>query len=262
MEHKIEKPPLLHRLATSSWADWLVMHKRATATLSALLVLIIVAGIWMMQARKSREIKDYETADVLAEELQKQPLLFDNDTSINSQQKSHDIALNQFKALVDKYPSLQKRFDSLIAQEYLLINQKKDIDPYAKRAIVRMKNLGLMDYADFSEVSRLSGLQLYKEALLKAQELKKRLKAETAPKNDFTLQSFLLLHMATLNQQLGNAEAMLQNLFELKEHLGQASRAVPLSKQEKELAGQILAHLQENQSSLLGFMEESPKAVK
>lgn len=255
MENKVEKPPLIHRLATSSWADWFIMHKRASALLSACLVLIIVAGIWMMQARKTREIKDYETADILAEELQKQPRLFDSDSSGDSQLKSHNVALDQFKVLVDKYPSLQKRFDSLLAQEYLLLNQKKDIDPYAKRAILRMKNLGLNEYADFSEVSRLSGLQLHKEALLKAKDLMKRVK------NDYALGAFLLLHIATLNQTLGNTDAMLQTIVELKEYLGQTARQVPLTSQEKDLADQILAHLQENQNSLLGFMEEAPNVA-
>ena len=106
METKIDKPPLLDRVANSSWADWLILHKRASATFCACLVLIIAAGIWMMQARKTREIKDYETADVLAEELQKHPALFENEGGV-SLQKSHELALSQLKALVDKYPPLQ-----------------------------------------------------------------------------------------------------------------------------------------------------------
>lgn len=263
MENNNEKPPFLFRFANSSWADWMITHKKISAIFSAFLVMLIVAGVWWMQASKTREIKDYETADVLAEELQKHPALFELDDSVDVQLKSHLAALNQLRFLVDTYPSLQTRFDSLLGQEYLLISQKNAVDPYAKRAILRMHKLGLHDFADFSNISRLSGLQQYKEALKKAHELKLRLqarkKAALEPSHDFALTAYLLLHIATLNQKIGNPEATLQSIFELKEFLGITNRTVPLSSQEKGLASEILAHLQENQGSLLDYIIEKPK---
>jgi len=214
----------------------------------------------MLQAANARKIKDLDTADVLALELQKNPRIFD-EKGISSES---DKALNSLKELDDEYAILQPRFDSLIAEEMLLRENSKELDPYAKRSIERLKALGLTDFADFSEISRLSGMQSYKEALQAALDLKGRLeqkrKAGTSS-HQYLLEGFLLLHIATLNQKLGNHEAMLQNVFELKEYLGLTKRASALTPQERELASELLAHLQDRQSSLLEFMQEAPKAA-
>src|SRR5262249_16985223 len=161
---------------------------------------------------------------------------------------------NQLKALDDRYSSLHARFDNLIAQEMLLRENQNEIDPYAKRAIARLRDIGLADFADYSDVSRLTGEERYNEALKKAQELKKRLadkykKQKEMPNestaDEFMLQAYLLLHIATLQQMLGNHEEMLGAIYELKEQLGLTKRDVPLTSQEKEAAAVVLGHLQE-----------------
>jgi NADH:ubiquinone oxidoreductase subunit E len=50
---------------------------------------------------------------------------------------------------------------------------------------------------------------------------------------------------------------MVRALLELKEYLGLTKRQTPLTPREKELASEMLAHLQDRQSSLLEFMEEA-----
>lgn len=245
-----------NHFSSDHWADWIMMHRKTIAIACACLVVALIGGVWAMQSSNARKIKDFETADILADELQKTPKLFDS----KGDAQSTNQALASLKALDDEYSILQPRFDSLIAQEMLLQSNDKELDPYAKRAIHRLRALGLTDFADYSEVSRLAGLQLYKEALELATSLKTKLAAENSV-NQYLLQGFLLLHIATINQKLGNHEAKLQTVLELKEYLGLTKRKIPLTAEEKELASQMLAHLQDRESSLLEFIEEMPKAM-
>ena len=260
-KHDTHKKSLFETsLSTHTWTDWMMMNRRMVAIASACVLVALIGGVWMLQSTNSRKVKDLDTADVLALELQKSPRIFDDKgTSIDA-----DKALSSLKALNDEYTILQPRFDSLIAEEMLLRENSKELDPYAKRSIERLKDLGLTDFADFSEVSRLSGMQSYKEALKAATDLKGRLDQKRkagASSHQYLLEGFLLLHIATLNQKLGNHEAMLQSIFELKEFLGLTNRAKPLTAEERELASEMLAHLQDRQSSLLEFMQELPKAT-
>lgn len=240
-------------LPTNHWADWVMMHRKSVAVASACILLALVGSVWLMQIRSERKFKDFETADVLAEELQKTTKLFDD----NNKAAGSDQTLLALKNLDDEYKILQPRFDSLIAEEMLLRDKPNELDPYAKRTIARLRSLGLTDFADFSEVSRLSGMHAYKEALAAANNLKERLEAKraaTTHSQEYLLEAFLLLHIATLNQKLGNHDAMIQTVLQLKEYLGLSKRQVPLTATERELASQVLAHLQDRQSSLLDFI--------
>lgn len=248
--------------APAQWSDWLATHKKTLILASICVAVALIGSVWMMQARNARQIRDFETADILAEELQKSPKVFNEaeDPAVA------DKALLSLKALDDDYAILQPRFDSLIAEEMLLRDKQKEVDPYAKRTVERLRELGLIDFADFSEISRLVGLGQYKDALTTATELKTRLQTKkqgmpTASSHDYLLEAFLLLHIASLNQKLGNHEAKMQTTLELKEHLGLSRRKRPLSMYERELASQVLAHLQDNQHSLLEFIEEMPKGA-
>ena len=253
-------------ISTSTWADWLMMHRKLAMLISILIVLAVAGTLWFMQSSNAQKIKDFETADVLADELEKNPPLFEEQSGM-SKDSPADLALNQLADLDKRYEILQPRFDSLIAQEMLLRDNKNELDPFAKRAVGRLRALGLDDFAEYSEISRLCGLHLYKEALQKAQSLqaklvnKKKTPATANTSHDFMLEAFLLLKLATLNQQLGNTGALLQNVVELKSFLGLTKREVPLTIQQKELASQMLSHLQEKQSSLLEFIEEVPKTI-
>lgn len=228
------------------------MHRKTITIACACLLVALIGAVWAMQSSNARKIKDFETADILADELQKSPKLFD------SKGEAVNQALASLKALDDEYSVLQPRFDSLIAQEMLLQGNSKELDPYAKRAIKRLHALGLNEYAEYSEVSRLSGLQSYNEALALATKLKGELAAKHAA-NTYLLEGFLLLHIATLNQKLGNHEAMMQAIVELKEYLGLTKRKTALSVEERALASEMLSHLQDRQSSLLEFIEEMPQ---
>ncbi|MCE5294116.1 MAG: hypothetical protein LLF94_05830 [Chlamydiales bacterium] len=243
-----------------TWAEWLMLNSKLVAILSACVLVALIGGVWALNNSSAQKFKDFETADVLAEELQKTSKIFDDKTG----SQSNEQALASLKTLTDEYAILQPRFDSLIAEEMLIANKGKEIDPYAKRTIARLKSLGLTDFADFSEVSRLSGLHEYKDALREATALKGRLAAKSksdVSDHQYLLEGFLLLHIATLNQKLGNHEAMVQSIMELKEYLGLSKRATPLTPHEKELASQMLAHLQDRQSSLLEFIQEMPQTA-
>lgn len=243
---------------TRDWTEWLTTNSRMVTVSCVALLIVIIGGIWMMQSRSGRQFKDFETADILAEDLQKTNRPFDGGDSTNT-----DQALAQLKDLTDSYALLQPRFDSLIAQEMMLQGNTKELDPYAKRSVERLKALGLTDFAAFSEVSRLTGLQDYKEALKKAEELKATLtakKQEANAKSQYLLEAFLLLHIATLNQKLEQQEAMLQSVIELKEYLGLMKRQKPLTRQERALASDMLAFLQDREHSLLEYIQEVPKS--
>ncbi len=241
-------------LSTSPWADWIMMHRKSVAVACACILLALVGGVWIMQKSNAQKFKDFETADILADELQKTSKLFDD----NNKVASSDQTLAALKNLDDEYAILQPRFDSLIAEEMLLRDKANELDPYAKRTIERLRSLGLTDFADFSEVSRLSGKHAYKEALTAANDLKSRLESKrtiATNSREYLLEAFLLLHIATLNQKLGNHDAMIQTVLQLKEYLGLSKRPVPLTQNERELASQMLAHLQDRQSSLLDYIE-------
>lgn len=245
---------------TLDWTEWLMTNRRMVAASCIALLIVIIGGVWMLQSRSGRQFKDFETADILAEDLQKSNQPLEGGDASQSQQQM----LTQLKELTDSYSLLQPRFDSLIAQEMLLQGNTKELDPYAKRSVERLKALGLTDFAAFSEVSRLTGLENYKEALKKALELKESLAAKKQDANakpQYVLEGFLLLHIASLNQKLEQQEAMLQSVIELKEHLGLIKRQKPLTRQERELASDMLAFLQDREESLLEYMQEVPTST-
>ncbi len=234
------------------WSEWLLTNRRMIALSCVAILVLLVGGIWLLQSSASRKFKDFETADTLADELQQGQKFIDG--------ASPDQALAQLRVLNDKYSILQPRFDSLIAEEMLLAGNSKELDPYAKRAISRLNALDLTDFAAFSEVSRLTGLEDYKAALQKATELKAAL-ANKPAERQYLLQAFLLLHIATLNQKLGLHDAMLQSIIELKEFLGLMKRETPLTAEQKAQASEMLAHLQDRQHSLLEYIEEVPQST-
>ncbi len=244
-----EKARYSQNKLSDRFTEWVMLNRQKAAALLAGILLLLIGGLWAIQARNNAKVKDFELADTLADDLQRGPRLF----SDKAESEVQDQALLSLKALDDKYTILQPRFDSLIAEEYIVRGQKNEIDPYATRTIERLRSIGLNDFADFSEVSRKTALGEYAAALTLANELKGKLQATN---EHYTLQGFLLLHIATLNQKLANHEGMISALLALKEHLGLTKREVPLTQKQKELASEMIAMLQDRQSSLLTFMEQ------
>ncbi len=231
------------------FTEWVMLNRQKAALMLACTLLLLIGGVWAIQARNSAKIKDFELADTLADDLQKAPRLF----SDKAESEVQDQTLLSLKALDDKYAILQPRFDSLIAEEYMVRSEKGAVDPYAIRTIERLRSIGLTEFADFSEVSRKMALGDYANALALANNLKAKIQPD---EELYALQGFLLLHIATLNQKLANHEGMLSALLELKEHLGLTKRKTPLTQRQKELAAEMIALLQDRQSSLLTFMEQ------
>jgi hypothetical protein len=248
-------------------STWLVVYRKAILATVAVIAIISFIYIWIGYSRKTAEYHTIQLADLLAQKIQKHsPSPFEIPDS--SAQYSMQQALLQLREIETKYPLLQSRYDGIIAEELLLEDNRSEFDPYAKRSIQQLRHIGLTDFADFSEISRLSGLQNFKEALTKAMTLKERLSINddmatkiASPTKKYLLRTFLLLHIISLQKILGEQANFELSIKELKSLLGLTKVANALNAQERELASLFLDHLQEENELLLDYLSKTPTDI-
>jgi hypothetical protein len=231
----------------SSMATWIVTNRKTILSVLVAIACIAYTYIWINSNKKAAEYQTIQTANKLAQEVQAGPA-----TDAGEEQEG---ALRKLQEICTAYPSLQNRYDGLIAQELILASKGSEIDPYAQRSIDQLQRIGLTNLAAFSEVSRLAGMNQPKEALEKANQLKEIISKQTT--GQYLLRAFLLLHIATLEKATGEQNNFEQTLKELKEFLGITAPSTSLNSQEKEFASLFLAHLQEKDVSFLDYLSKT-----
>ncbi|MBS0654481.1 MAG: hypothetical protein JSR46_01780 [Verrucomicrobia bacterium] len=231
----------------SPMATWIVSNRKIILSVLIAIASIAYIYIWISSNKKTAEYLTIQTANTLAQEVQAGP---STDT-----EEEQEGALRKLQEICTAYPSLQNRYDGLIAQELILANRGSEIDPYAQRSVGQLQRIGLTNLAAYSEVSRLAGMNQPKEALEKANQLKETMSNQTT--SQYLLRAFLLLHIATLEKATGEQNNFEQTLNELKGFLGITQPSNALNSQEKEYASLFLAHLQEKDASLLDYLSKT-----
>lgn len=220
----------------STAVEWFVRNQRSIFLVIILALVAVCLSVWWMSNRKKQEIKDFEQAEILAKDLQ------------SAEAADLSETVQDLKAIDDKYPVLQRRYDGILAQEFIALNDQESIDPYAKRAIEQLRSVCLDNFATYSEVSRLIAKNELEGALTLATSLQKDLEAESSEQN-YALQAFTLLDIATLNKKLGRIEEEKQALTSLSTLFS--------SDTNQETKDKVLAILQENESTLLDYMQRT-----
>ncbi len=251
MSKEQESSPI-NQFSPSPFTSWLLMNSKMIGLISSVIIVAALFYAWMAHNKTMQEYKDLQEAEFLAEELEKTNPIFPSEGQQNTPDPLQKI-VEKLQVINNQYPSLQGRYNGLIAQELLFEN--KDADPYAERCIQRLENSELPLFAEFSEISRQTAKQQYQSALNIATALNAKLTESSLSAPDmYVLRAFVLLHMAALQKKLQSPENYKQTIETLKAYLGTGSQPATLTDKQQELAANLLAHLQEQDESLLNYL--------
>jgi|GEM_PF-5096300 len=116
-----------------------------------------------------------------------------------------------------KFPELSTKYDYLIAQKYLILNEPTKARKFAKKAIARLEK-NSPEFAKFS----LSSLHISESSLTEALSCAIDLKKEINPTLTPTLFALNLLHIADLQRRLGLRDEQ-ETILELENYLAGSS---------------------------------------
>ncbi len=155
--------------------------------------------------------------------IEKRIFALENSFSHWNQNPSDIETEKNFFSLLKKYPEYQSKYDALIAQRYLRMDEYQKAFPFAQKALQRVKEKSPY-FIHFSETSLLIANHSYKEALEKAEALKKDLQQDPLINEDSALFTLNLLRIADLQHHL----EMKSELASLEELLDQSKKHQPL----------------------------------
>lgn len=113
---------------------------------------------------------------------------------------SAEKALDQLKGIVASHPELQAKYDGVMAETYLLLNQPEEAKPLIERNLNRIQE---NPYSKKSaEIALLMGENKWEEARALSMSLKKDLEAMN-PNTLPVLYLYNLYRLISLNQKLG-----------------------------------------------------------
>ena len=222
-------------------AEWFIQNRKTVITSIVLAIVAISFCVWWISHRKNQEIRDFEQAEILAQDLQNPDIAIRSET------------LSELKAINDRYPILNRRYDGILAQEFIIEKDTSSVDPYAKRASTQLASVDLNHFAQFSEVSRLIALEDLQGALDTAVKLQAAVEASGLTAHNFGLLAFTTLDIALLNQKLGKIDERNKALTKVAELLVLSTSSDPSI---QEAAESIRGILQENNSSLLDYLQQ------
>lgn len=203
---KTVNPPITENLSSlddNPFMLWITQYGR---TLMYALLGLIVAGILIYRFYSVHEEKqeaEYWTAEKEFRLLAK-PVENNKGPAINEE------ALAQLRAVIERHPALQAKYDALIAQTLLDHGDIKDALPFANNAINRTLSENQPFYSEFAKTSLLISEQKYDAALKSSQALQQKMqelkqKTEQNGQRHFgdTLFALNFLRIGMLQQQLG-----------------------------------------------------------
>jgi hypothetical protein len=114
-------------------------------------------------------------------------------------------ALTALLSTMKEQPSLQAKYDGIMAQLLLATNEVEQALPLAKDTLKRTAADRLEDYRSYSETTLLMGQGKMEEALARAKGLQEKL-LQGEKKEESLLIEYNLLRLAALEGQLGHKE--------------------------------------------------------
>ncbi len=131
------------------------------------------------------------------------------------EQTNNKDSLGKLQSVISDDVQLQKVYDPVIAQS-LLYDQNAELDPWAEKTVMTLESCKLPLFANFAEVSRLSGKNMFKEALKSSLELKTLLKKQESTERFFALRAYNLIETSALCFRCREKKLMEENIAELK----------------------------------------------
>lgn len=232
----------------SAVVEWFIQYRKIVVAAIVIALIAIAFSVWWMNHQKRQEIQDYEQAEILAQELKS--------GEVTGQVAVLAETLNELKAIDDRYPALHRRYDGVLAQEFIVDTNIDSIDPYAKRSVTQLGETGLAHFATFSEVSRLAAIGELQKALDLAMQLKLQLQSEPLNPNRYALVALTVLDIVALNQRLGQKEGRDEAIQELSSLLGMSAE---LDASIQDAADAVRQLLQEKGSTLLEYLQKMQK---
>lgn len=133
-------------------------------------------------------------------------------------------SLSKLDQILKSHPELHAKYDGLIAQSLLLIQEVSKADPFALSTLKRTHNEDLSYYHDYSKVSLLIGGGQYQQSLtdsliLKEKMLEQKLASTSIEQLPFdaALYFYNLIRIAMLYQKLGQSDEATQTWKEWKQ---------------------------------------------
>jgi len=244
-----EKPSIADKLASSRFVLWVENNSRQAAIALVAVGAIFVLLFYSYYAKSQQGIKQITMSQSLAANIKKHPRIVDNEKD-QVQAETGRKNLQELQDIIAGNSDLQRRYNGLLAQEYLLLQDTSKIADYADRAADNLEDIGLNAYAKFSEVVKLSGEKQFEEASNKAQELYKEV-TENGRGNTIVLRAFLLLQMTFLQEKLGNMAEAKETENTLKELLTIDN----LGPEEKEQVTKIANLLEDTHITLFEYLD-------
>lgn len=141
---------------------------------------------------------------------QSQQDFYEAESSMTELQQSPEDAkasLAKLEKILYRNPDLHAKYDGLIAQALLNLNNVQEALPFAENAIARTKSENAPFFTDFANTTLLIAEKKYDQALQNAKDLNKKITEQTeALKENSLLFAYNLLRIGMLQQQLGQKE--------------------------------------------------------
>lgn len=206
--------------------SWVMEHgENILYTLLGAFLLLLIAYMWFAGS-STKDIGDFRKAHEEFQTFQKPSASGD---SINQGE-----ALAKLTQTLQQQPSLQAKYDGLIAQTLIERNEVAEALPFAESTFLRIGKDNLPFYIDYSEITLLIGQNHYDEAIKRSSALKEKmlkiLSNEKASSSQLVDQStkessfgeflyaFNLLRIAFLQGYAGTPDQEIKSWQEWKEY--------------------------------------------
>ena len=239
---------LSHALEENVFIQWVTQH--GPTVLIVVLASLVVLGIGyrFIGGGSNKAEADYVNAE-------NDYVIFKRGIAEGTAVATPEEAFQRLQQILKARPDLESKYDGLLAQTLINRGNLSEAKVYADRTLARTSRDHLPLYADYAQTTLLIGQEQYKDALLKALQLKQQMldaasaEGQQAGTQGFgnILFAFNLLRIAMLEQQVGTPEDELKAWQTLKDY----AKGFPILQQ----------HFEEGGVSLLNYIEAREKVL-
>lgn len=160
-----EKLDFLDEIKESSYFQWLVDNGKSIPYVFIATIILIAIAFKFTTGKASRAESNY----LLAENYF---IMLNQSLHGQSDPEATITSLEKLKEITNTYPELHSRYDALIAQLLIAMNNPEEAKEYAERSIDRTAQDNLSTYNNFSKTTMLIADGAYNQALVESKSLK------------------------------------------------------------------------------------------
>jgi len=223
-----EKLELLDEIKESTYFQWLVDNRQSIPYVFIATIILIAIAFKFTSGKASRAESNYLLAENYFVLLNR---------SLHEEAESDNVltSLDKLKEITTAYPELQSRYDGLIAQLLIAMNNPQEAKEFADRSLERTAQDNLTVYNNFSKTTLLIAEGAYNQALTESKSLKNNLLQSSSPfsfqgdeAQSFTANLFAynLLRIAMLEKEAGTPDGEIKAWKEWKRYADNKSDPV------------------------------------